>query len=179
MVGHSLGGYVTLAFADLYPDYLKGIGLFHSTAFADSDQKKETRTKAVEFLKVHGVHDLVSNMFWTLFSKKSRELLSNEIKEVIQQGLKTSKDTAIQTTLFMRNRPDRMQLLKNVTFPVLFIIGKEDQAVTLEQSLKECYLPQQSHILILDNVAHMGMLEAFNTTFIRIKTFLDTCYGIA
>lgn len=39
VIGHSMGGYITLAFAEKYPDYLSAFGLFHSTAYADSDEK--------------------------------------------------------------------------------------------------------------------------------------------
>src|SRR4051812_32476186 len=40
-IGHSLGGYVALAFAELYPERINGMGLFHSTAFADNEEKKQ------------------------------------------------------------------------------------------------------------------------------------------
>jgi len=39
MIGHSMGGYITLAFANKYPGLLAGFGLFHSTAFADTEEK--------------------------------------------------------------------------------------------------------------------------------------------
>src|ERR1044072_7106334 len=54
MIGHSMGGYITLAFAEKFPEKLKGLGLFHSTAFADSDEKKAARNKNVEFIKKNG-----------------------------------------------------------------------------------------------------------------------------
>src|SRR5688500_8385113 len=54
MIGHSMGGYITLAFAEQFKRVLKGFGLFHSTAFVDSDEKKETRQKGIEFIGKHG-----------------------------------------------------------------------------------------------------------------------------
>ena len=56
IIGHSMGGYITLAFANKYPDLLAGFGLFHSTAFADSEEKKQTRRKAIEFIKNNGAY---------------------------------------------------------------------------------------------------------------------------
>jgi pimeloyl-ACP methyl ester carboxylesterase len=47
MLGHSMGGYITLAFAEKYPLLLTGLGLIHSTAFADSEEKKKNRARAL------------------------------------------------------------------------------------------------------------------------------------
>ena len=51
LIGHSMGGYITLAFAEKYSNRLNGFGLFHSTAFADSEEKKATRQKGIEFIR--------------------------------------------------------------------------------------------------------------------------------
>src|SRR5690606_16552701 len=55
VIGHSLGGYVMLALLELMGDKLKAVGLFHSTAFADDEEKKGMRDRTVIFLKKHGV----------------------------------------------------------------------------------------------------------------------------
>src|SRR4051812_20227657 len=53
VIGHSMGGYITLAIAEKYPELLNGFGLFHSTAFADNEEKKQTRQKSIEFIQSH------------------------------------------------------------------------------------------------------------------------------
>ena len=47
VIGHSMGGYVSLELAAHYPDLLSGVGLFHSTAIADTDEKKDNRLKTI------------------------------------------------------------------------------------------------------------------------------------
>ena len=54
MIGHSMGGYITLAFAEKYPEMLRAFGLFHSSAFADDEEKKETRRKAIKSIRENG-----------------------------------------------------------------------------------------------------------------------------
>src|SRR5258708_17986310 len=67
LIGHSMGGYITLAFAEKYPDLLNGFGLFHSTAYADDDAKKEIRRKGIEFIKNNGVDLFIKNTVANLF----------------------------------------------------------------------------------------------------------------
>ena len=62
LIGHSMGGYITLAFAEKYSTYLSAFGLFHSTAFADSEEKKETRKKGIEFVQKHGAFEFLKNL---------------------------------------------------------------------------------------------------------------------
>jgi len=59
----------------------------------------------------------------------------------------------------MIQRPDRTEILKQTALPVLFIMGKHDTAVPLEDGLKQCHLPNQSYVHILEQSGHMGMIE--------------------
>ena len=73
LIGHSMGGYITLAFAEKYPELLNAFGLFHSTAYADDDAKKETRRKGIEFIKNKGVSAFLKNTTPNLFSEKTKK----------------------------------------------------------------------------------------------------------
>lgn len=69
LIGHSMGGYIGLAFAERYLDRLNGFGLFHSTAFADTEEKKEARRKGIAFIEKNGaaafLKSSVPNLYWT------------------------------------------------------------------------------------------------------------------
>ncbi|RYD88620.1 MAG: alpha/beta hydrolase [Sphingobacteriales bacterium] len=77
----------------------------------------------------------------------------------------------------MRDRPDRTSVLKEATFPVLFIAGKTDQAVPLEKVLQQVALPQKSQAVFLGNAAHMGMFEEQEETITVIEQFADRIFG--
>lgn len=173
IIGHSMGGYITLAFAEKYPELLTGFGLFHSSAFADDEEKKQTRRKAIEFIKSNGAYAFLRTSIPNLFAGK---LHLSEIERLIEDGKNFCNEALIQYYYAMINRPDRTQILKNFKEPVLFIIGEKDSAVPMQASLKQCYLPAISHVHILQNAAHMGMIEESEgcAAYILYKFFILT-----
>ena len=159
LIGHSMGGYITLAFAEKYPELLNAFGLFHSTAYADDDAKKETRRKGIEFIKNNGASAFLKTTTPNLFSEKTKKENPELVEKLIDQSKDFSSESLIQYYEAMIQRPDRTSVLKSFQQPILFIIGKHDTAVPLQSSLEQCYLPSISHIHILQNSGHMGMWE--------------------
>ena len=159
LFGHSMGGYISLAFAEKYPNMLSSIALVHSSAFADSEEKKVNRLKSIEFVKKNGAFEFLKAVITDLFTE-TWVANNPEIVDIQIQKSKAFTDEAIIAYYqAMVNRPDRTAVLKNFSKPVLFIIGEHDKAVPFEQSMQQCYLPAISHIHILRNTAHMGMFE--------------------
>jgi pimeloyl-ACP methyl ester carboxylesterase len=175
IIAHSLGGYVALAFAEQHRHMLKGIGLFHSTAFADSEEKKQNRDKTADFIDTHGVPAFAQNFVQSLFYKERQTELAATMEQVLQMTLKTPKETAVAVTRAMRNRPDRSHVLKEATYPVLFIAGKADEAVPLEKSKEMFYLPKNAVIQLLGETAHMGMYERPEETYFILAHFCRYC----
>ena len=175
MVGHSLGGYVSLAFAELYPERLNGIGLFHSTAFADNEEKRQSRDKVAAYIQEKGVAAFTDNFIEPLFYVANRARLAQDIQALKIVASKSSKEGVVACTRGMKERADRTEVLKSIEHPVLFIIGKKDTAVPLEKSLEQCHLPAQSLVYILDKVGHMGMLEAKDSCLKVLENFVNLC----
>jgi len=159
MIGHSMGGYITLAFAEKYPEQLDSFGLFHSTAFADSEEKKQVRSKAIDFINEKGSNVFLKTSTPGLFTKAFAEKYPERINELIEKGKKFSAEALVQYYKAMIARPDRTEVLKTFSHPILFIIGEHDMAIPLESSLQQCYLPVQSDVNLLEKSAHMGMWE--------------------
>lgn len=159
LIGHSMGGYITLAFAEKYPAYLRSFGLFHSSAFADSGEKKATRKKAIEFIKEKGAYTFLKTSTPNLFTGPYREARPEKVNALIEAGKNFTVEALTQYYEAMIARPDRTNVLKTFTRPVLFIIGQHDLAIPFESSMQQCYLPAQSHVHILRESAHMGMWE--------------------
>jgi pimeloyl-ACP methyl ester carboxylesterase len=159
LIGHSMGGYIALAFAEKYASLIMTFCLFHSTAFADSEEKKATRKKGIAFIKEHGAFEFLQNTTPNLFSTVTKSKTPSLADDFIQSLVNFSDQSLISYYEAMMIRPDRTSVLKNAQFPVQFIFGKDDIAVPLEDGLKQSYLPDQSHIDILKESGHMGMLE--------------------
>ena len=159
IIGHSMGGYIALAFAEKYPQQLAAFGLFHSTAFADNEEKKLTRAKAILFIKDKGSNPFLQTSIPGLFSQEFTNNHPAEINELIHKAKGFSPEALVQYYEAMIQRPDRTEVLKKFPKPILFIIGEKDNVIPLQSSLQQCYLPAQAHIHILEKSAHMAMLE--------------------
>jgi pimeloyl-ACP methyl ester carboxylesterase len=173
MIGHSMGGYVTLAFAEKYPEWLDRLGLFHSSAFADDEDKKAMRKKNMEFITKHGSLKFLEQSVPKLFSGESNEKSPELIREIVQRYSNFPPSSLVHYTEAMMNRPERTEILKNFPRPVLFILGEYDTAVPLEQGLKQTYLPVISYIYVCTHSGHMGMLEEPEFCINAVKYFLS------
>jgi len=173
LLGHSMGGYVTLAFAEKYPATLKGFGLIHSTAFADNEEKVQTRKKSVAFMRDHGTKLFLEQLYPNLYGEQFKKHHYDEIEKQIKASEIYQAEVLIQYYEMMIKRPDRTNILRTAQIPVLFIIGAEDKTVNLADSLAQCHLPLESHILILEKAGHMGMKEEVEKTNTAIRDFLS------
>lgn len=173
LIGHSMGGYATLAFVEKYSSLLKGFGLFHSSAYADTEEKKATRQKGIEFIKEHGGAEFFKTATPNLFSDKTKEDHPELVKTFMKQLPDFSKAALTAYYEAMMARPDRTDVLSQTKLPVLFIMGEHDKAVPFEDSLKQSSMPATSHITILNNSGHMGMLEETEKSNAALKEFLD------
>ena len=173
LLGHSMGGYITLAFAEKYAYRLNGFGLIHSTAYADSEEKKSNRLKAVELMEEYGAGAFLRNTIPTLFSAAFKKAYPNQVLAQIEQAAHFDTKACQQYSLAMRNRPDRTSVLESNPLPILFVIGTEDLAAPLADLLGQIKLPLYASIHILENVGHMGMLEDAETMTKHIMEFAE------
>lgn len=159
LAGHSMGGYISLALAEKHPLLVSSIALVHSSAFADSEEKKSNRLKSIEFVKKNGAHEFLKAVIADLFTESFYQKNLDIVEDLIEKSKNFTDEAIIAYYEAMINRPDRTNVLKNYNKPVLFIVGQHDKAVPFKDSMLQVHLPRQSHILILRNSAHMGMWE--------------------
>lgn len=160
--GHSMGGYIALAIVEKYPNLLKGFGLIHSTAFADSEEKKQNRTKGIQLVEDYDAYAFLKNTIPTLFSSEFKEKNKVIVNDLIEKAKLFSKKAVQQYLFAMMHREERTSVLLGSKVPVLFIIGTEDRAAPLQDVIKQTSMPNESHIHILQGIGHMSMVEAPN-----------------
>ncbi|UYQ93514.1 alpha/beta hydrolase [Chitinophaga horti] len=175
MIGHSMGGYVTLAFADKHPEMLQGFGLFHSTALPDNEEKKEGRRKSIRMIEQYGADAFVRQTLPNMFAAAFREAQPQRVEEYIRRGLAADAASLIAYYDAMIQRPDRTAVLKDTKTPVLFIIGKDDTAVPPDSVLPQVTIPPVSSVHIFENVAHMGLWEVYEASNIILQQFVTFC----
>jgi len=172
MIGHSLGGYVTLAFAANHSSRLSGFGLFHSSSMPDSEEKKHARDKAIAFIDENGVNPFVKSFIPGLYYNKNPSI-KNYIDLHVKEAQNCSANSIIAYSRAIKNRPDRQDLIVNSSVPVLFICGDKDKAVPISQSLEQTATLDKSSVWVLKNTAHMGMIEQFDESLAIVRNYLD------
>ena len=177
MLGHSMGGYITLAFAEKYADKLDGFGLIHSTAYADSDEKKINRQRGIQMMEQYGSFAFLKTTIPTLFTTDFKTKSPNIIDGLLQKGKLFSVIALQNYYRAMMNRIDRTDVLKSSSLPILFIIGTDDIAVPLKDILQQSHMPNCSYIYILENIGHMGILEEPTKVNEFICSFVNSCFN--
>ena len=136
LVGHSMGGYVALAFAELYPDNVKGLFLLNSTSRADSDERKINRDRAIKAVKQNHTN-FVRISISNLFSEDNREVLAKEIEKVKLQALKTPLQGIVASLEGMKIRKDREVLLHFAPYPIQLVLGEKDGVLIYPETVDQ------------------------------------------
>lgn len=155
-VGHSMGGYVALAFAEMYPDYIKGLVLLNSTSRADSKERKANRDRAIKAVK-QSFTNFISLSIANLFSEENRERLKDAIESVKKEALKTPLQGIVASLEGMKIRMDREVLLHLTPYPKMLILGKKDPVLNYEENLEQ--IEETAIQLVTFPDGHMSHIE--------------------
>lgn len=176
MIGHSMGGYVSLAFLEKYPELLKGLVLFHSHALADTEEAKINRNRTINIVDKNK-KNFISQFVADLFTPSNRSLYKEEIQKLVEVSQQTKKEGIIAALKGMKKRTAKLKMLSETNIPVKFILGKEDPRMPLQNILAQTILPKYTEAVILSGVGHMGFIEAKEKTMQTIKCFVKNCYA--
>lgn len=175
LIGHSMGGYAALAFADLFPDNIKGICLYHSSAYPDSEEKKRDRTRSIKVVKAnHRIY--TTEVIRNLFATKNLKYLKKEISFASKIAGKTKKQGIISALEGMKDRPDRSVILGLVEYPIMMVIGEHDNVLPAQQLMEQANKIQNKYLLYLEHDGHMGFLESPKKSNKALRAFLRECY---
>jgi len=175
IAGHSMGGYAALAFAELFPDKILGLGLVHSFATPDNEEKKEHRRKSIELFRKGGKEPFIGQMIPVLFADESKIIHREAVNNIKSRALLTADTSLIAFYNAMINRPDRTSILKDNTLPVLWIIGSDDTIATTKNLMQQTSLSNVNFVYVYSNCGHMSMIEAKDRLCEDVGTFMSYC----
>lgn len=170
LCGHSMGGYVALAYAEKHPDHIKGLILMNSTARADSPEKRKNRDRAITVAK-RNHKAFIRHTIPMLFRPKHRRGLVKQVNRVKKDALNTSAQGVIAAIEGMKLRPDREALLHFAPYKVLLIAGENDPVLPFEQLKAQGEAPLVEAVYTPNG--HMGHLEDPELVIPAIKKFLN------
>jgi len=165
-----MGGYVSLALAEQYPDNIRGLCMFHSTANADEKQKQKDRGRLIKVVKHNPkifIEEAIPNLFNTIYKPYQKE-----IKNIKKMAYATSKQGIVAALEGMKIRLEREIIIKFAPYPVLYIIGEKDSILPYQSLVKQAKLPKQGSYLLLEKTGHMGFIEAKKETYEAIRKFV-------
>ena len=175
LIGHSMGGYAALSFAELYPDMIKGVSLFFSSASADSKEKKINRNRAIKLVE-QNKSSFVRNSIPFLFTEPNRKKYAKTINKLVKRANTMGVQSIIAALGGMRDRSDNEIVLKFAPFPFSFIIGDMDPVLPAETLIQQSKIPQKCSLIVLKKTGHMGFIENKKATFLAVKDFVQSIY---
>ncbi|MEL7121236.1 MAG: alpha/beta hydrolase [Bacteroidota bacterium] len=175
LLGHSMGGYVSLIFAKLFPEYLSAWGLIHSHPYEDDAGKKQNRQKSIHFISTHGAAAYAKQLIPKLFPQDFANQNPTMINHLIEKAGQFPPEGISEAQSAMMSRENTEDVLAETKHPVLFIIGRLDQLEEEERLIRQTTLPKTSSIHILDEIGHVGPYEAPKHISTIIEEFLSLC----
>jgi pimeloyl-ACP methyl ester carboxylesterase len=169
IIGHSLGGYVALAMAQKHVAPLSGLGIFHSTPLADTEEKKNNRNKTIDFVVKNGVAPFVETFVPGLFYQKENPA----VNFVNEMALATPLDTLVSYSKAMRDRPSSENFLKSYKSPFMIGAGVNDVVVPFSVLQQVSHWAAKTMFFALENTGHMGMFEDLAGTIKCFQEFAE------
>jgi pimeloyl-ACP methyl ester carboxylesterase len=159
LTGHSLGGYVTLAFLELFPEYLTGYCLFHSQPLADSTEAIEKRRREISIVKA-GKKDLMyPDNIIRMFAPANLEKFANALMKSKNIASRLPGEGIIAMLNGMIARPSRLSFMEEGRVPCLWILGSMDNYIPCELIQTKVKLPPNARLVVLKNSGHLGFVE--------------------
>ena len=174
LAGHSMGGYVCMAFADLYPEKLLAYALVHSTPFADTEEKRENRDREISLVLCGKKRQIVLVNIPKAFATENLDRMSTQVESLKQMALRSPDNGMIALLNGMKERPDRTAVLQNPELPLLLIGGMKDNYIPVEVFEKLVSLAPHARVLRLEDSGHMGFMEEPEELVNAFVSFLKT-----
>ncbi|MDR1673319.1 MAG: alpha/beta fold hydrolase [Bacteroidales bacterium] len=176
LTGHSMGGYVSLAYLAHYPERLAGLCLFHSSPFADTEEKKAYRTKEIRLVSEGKLSLICNTSIPNGFATDNLQAFSAQVEYAKHVARQMSPAGVTAILKGMRERPDRQELLKNNTVPTLFLLGKKDNYIAFERFAPVAAAFPHTTVAALEHSGHSGYLEEPEKSAELLLAFLDRCH---
>lgn len=159
MVGHSMGGYVSLAMLDEFSDHIDNIILLSSTTSADSEEKCDRRRREIELIKAGKKNTLARLVPHAGFAPENVKRLQDYIEDISELILMTEDEGVIAILGGMIERQSRGDMLRESGIPHLFIFGRHDYYIPEDVAQQMIAEDPTAKVVWLEHSGHMGFIE--------------------
>ena len=170
LIGHSMGGYVALAFAEQHPEMVDGLVLMNSTPLPDSEEKKTNRDRVLKVIdkdKELFVRTAVTN----LFAEKNRILFKEALEKLITIGIITCNEGISAAAMGMKERPDRTAIFEKLLAKKHIIIGENDTLISPDYLINLANRVGGTYTLL--SGGHLSYIENEKATIDALEQFME------
>ena len=173
IVGHSLGGYVALAFVEQYPADISGYCLFHSHPFADTPETKEKREREINLVRMGKKYLMYPSNISMMFANSNIERLKDAVERSKAIASSISDEGIIAVLKGMMSRPSRLHIMEEGRVPCLWILGRHDNYIQCDSVQARVRLPFNAKVVILENSGHLGFIEEPQVSATALSQFIE------
>lgn len=159
MVAHSMGAYVMMAFADKYPDMTAGMLIFHSSVYADTEEKKQHRLNEISLIEAGQIQQVINQHLPRTFAQSNLEKHQSRIEQMKQKASTHNTQGVCALIRGMMQRPDRQELIQQWGKPLGFVFGSNDNFIPDAMARQMLALNANSQAYWLKHSGHMGFIE--------------------
>jgi len=171
-IGHSMGGYVALAFSKFFPSNIKGLCLMNSTTLPDSDEKKINRNRAIKAVKQNH-KTFVKVAIPMLFSEGNRKIFTSEIKQITNEALQILPQGIIAALEGMKTRKNLSTIYTTANYPIQLIVGKQDPVLDYNSLINQT---KNTKVQVKEfSDGHMSHIENKDDLISNLFSFIKTC----
>ena len=131
--GHSMGGYVAVEVAKMYPSLFEALIMINSTPFADAPEKIDDRRREIEIIKQNKIHTLVKLAVSNMFAKANLSRMEEKIVEIAEIAEVHDPEGIAASLVGLINRADNTKFLSTLKIPLAFIFGEHDNYISAEK----------------------------------------------
>ena len=173
ITGHSLGGYVALAFLELFPGYLSGYCLFHSHPFPDSSEAIEKRIREITIVKAGKKHLMYPENVTRMFAPSNIDTCSEALQRSKEIASKIPGEGIIAVLTGMMQRPSRLEVMEEGKVPCLWILGSMDSYIPCDIIQAKVKMPANASVVVLKKSGHLGFIEEEDKSVEVITGFVN------
>lgn len=175
LCGLSMGGYIALNAIEHYPKRFNALILCDTNCIADTPEAKVKRMKAIESITKNGVEKYADESLNNLFAPESFATMKEEISDVREMIIKTSKESICNTLNALSVRIESCDKLPEIKVPVLIMVGKKDK-ITPSSAAQLMHEKIKGSIFhIIGHASHLSNLENPYDFNKQLRKFVESC----